>query len=104
MKSSIIDRLEKEMSNISQLTNQHFDVFTSELEQVNNLVALSNKELKASLAKEIDALTETVTSKTAEMQKKTESFDVLVTKSVNDAVIALRTEIKQVEKTVNSQI
>ena len=92
------------MSNISQLTNQQFDVFTSELEQVNDLVALSNKELKASLAREIDVLTETVTSKTSEMQKKTESFDVLVTKSVNDTVITLRTEIKQVEKTVNSQI
>jgi len=38
------------------------------------------------------------------MQKKTELFDSLVNKSINDAVMTLRAEIKQVEKSANSQI
>lgn len=46
-----MDRLEKELATISQLNNEQFDAFTGELEQANELIGLSNKELKTAIAK-----------------------------------------------------
>lgn len=64
---SLTKRFEKDLREVGQTMTEHFDAFTSEFEQVNDLVALSKKELEEKISSGMDEIKGNISMRQAEL-------------------------------------